>query len=1232
MLKVECESCQAPYQVDERRVPRTGLKMRCPKCGHSFVVNNLAASAQADSPARVPSAEMPSDFPSALGSLDDPGLPVISANLPAAKKQGADLPALKKPAPPRPAPKAPPAPPAAKPEAAAVAEMELGDIDLDLPSVPAGLPTPSRGRSSRPPAPSASMGIDLPAPVADLPSAKRSSDFDLPSIAADLPVAAASLPVVSASLPSVASAGLPSVASAGLPSVAASLPSPAASLPVAARGFGEIALPTVAESLPTAMPTEHHLPARSPIPDAAASTSFGEIELPREPTFVALPPPVAVTSASPGREPSTDFADLELDEPRSRGHISARPSGPSDRPAQHSDPNRGGGMSFGEVDLATSQGEAIGMEASIGVDSPAPSMEPAAVARPAPARLPAAAVAVRTTGRLRPAPTPAKRSIGKRLTLGLAVALVLGGASLQLTPHGAYGYLDAVDLVYAKDYEQAAAATIGTAEKALATDTYDEAKRAIDAAAVAHDRMRRARSLTAFAAIVDFATTVHFGPDTARASRAKQLLAEFPPESHMKYVDVARAAEAAAGDDLDKARRGLDSSAGKYEVADPLQVEIAVLRGDVELAAKDARAATVAFQRALQLSNDARGHFGLARARDMSGDAAGAQAEIAATLAASPLHPGALTMRARMKSAPTEEAQALRDLATVLDGPARSKAAPKELSRAYAARAWVHLERGSASDARDAFAQAVKLDPRNVAALSGEGHLFLNEGRYTEALARFETVLQQDPGSPDAIADDAEAKLALERLADAKQQLIEARKTFPKSVSIMLLLGKVEQHLGNSDAAEADLRAAVAMVDPLRREGVMPYVALSELLSSRGRLADAKATLDEARKKLAPSATLDRALGQVAELQGEHDVAVTLYRSAIAKDPRDVASHFRLAVTLRRIRKFDEAGIELDQVYAVDKDYPGLSLERGLLFEETGDVEKAIEQFNGALARAPGDPDLQLRVGSAYVVIGRPDDAIPILRKVLEERPTSAEAHHFLGRALMLKSPLQQAEALRYLKRAVDLNPNRAEFHVYLAWAANEAIPAQLELARDEIDKALALDSLDAESYWQKGVLERMEGAIEDAIKDEKRALELRPSRYEAHATLAECYEDRNDERTAMAEWAKVIASDGDIPAPDGGVRHPYWRYKYGKLLIQHGNAAAALPLLLAAATTIEKSEQRPAWLAPLEFLTAEALRKGGRKAEAIEHYRRFMDIAPVSSPDRTDAQTALTRLGGGDR
>ncbi|HXN33124.1 MAG TPA: tetratricopeptide repeat protein, partial [Polyangiaceae bacterium] len=663
-------------------------------------------------------------------------------------------------------------------------------------------------------------------------------------------------------------------------------------------------------------------------------------------------------------------------------------------------------MTFGEVDLSSPQEGASGGDASISVvapfprpdsnerapDATAPSRHQEAPGVPAGARAAATALVrtdPRAAAREAGVPPPRKRSIGTRVALAALVVGVLAGAALQLTPHGAYGYLDVADRLHAKDYERAAAQTIGTTEKMLGADTYDDAKMAVDAAASAHARIPRARPLTAYAAIADYATTVRFGPDTSRASRAKQLLAELPPDEPVKYRDVALAAQAAANDDVDKARKGLDSAANKNDPADPIQIAIAHLRGDVELAARDGAAALLAFKRALGLSNDARAHFGLARAYDLLGDSSSARKEVDATLAASPQHPGALTLRARANGTTDDDARSLEDLATVLEGPARPKSAPNELSNAYAARAWISMDRGGTTDAREAFARAVALNPRNVLALGGEGHLLLGDGRYTEALARFDAALQIEPASPNAIANDAEAKLALDRLADAKQQLADARERFPKSLAIVLLLGRVEQHLGNNDAAESDMRAAVAMVDTSRRDAILPYVALSELLSSRGRLPDAKAVLDDAKKTIASSAALDRALGDVAELQGDHDLAITQYRAAIARDPRDAVSHFRLAVTLRRTRRFEEAGAELDKIVAVDKDYPGLSLERGLLFEDSGDVQKAIEQFRAALARAPDDPDLQLRVGSAYVSIGRPDDAIPMLHKVLQQRAAS---------------------------------------------------------------------------------------------------------------------------------------------------------------------------------------------------------------------------------------------------
>jgi tetratricopeptide (TPR) repeat protein len=1139
---------------------------------------------------------LPSDFPAALGSLDESDLPVISPGLPALSP---GLPAT------RGAPggaKAPPLPPAV-----AKKSSGFGDMDLDLPVVSADLPVARPAPPKGPPPARASFDIDLPARVSDLPSLKQGSDLvDLPVVSAGLPVVSAGLPVVSAALPSIA-ASLP-VPAAHLPSLAAGLPVTASALPALARGFGEIDLPNVAEVLPTAQSAEHQMPAR-------ASGAFGEIELPRERATSSVPP------AGGGVSNSADFGDLELgDKPRS-GRTGQSVVAHVDAPSEG-----GGGLTFGEVDFG---GGDAGRPGGIGVDRSGSASQPP----PGGPGMRAAATAPVSTSvrpsnlaRDRPAPEPGRRSYGKLIAGGIFIAAILGGGALQLTSYGAFGYLAIGDAIHASDYASATKGAMADAEKSLGADTYDAARAAVESAFTAHVRTPRARPLTAYAALVDAATTARFGADPARTSHLKQLLAELPPGEPVKYLDIAAAAQLAADGDLDKARRGLDA-ASKRDPGDPIQLDVALLRGGVELAARDGAAATVAFKHALELSGDARAHFGLARAYILQGDTTSARKELDATLAASPLHPGALILRARMKGVPVDPTQALADLGKVVDGPARAKASPDEISRAYAAKAWVDLERGAASEARDSFAQAVKLNPRNIEALNGEGRLLLNEGRFTEALTRFDTALQYDPSSPETIANDAEAKIALERLADAKQQLLDAKQKFPKSIPILLLLGKVEQHLGNNDAAEADLRTAVSFIDPTRLDAVLPYVALSELLSARGRLTDASATLEEARKKLPASATLDRAFGEVAELQGEYDTAIADYRSAIAKDPKDVATHFRLAVALRRVRKFDVAAGELDRVAAVDKDYPGLSLERGLLFEESGDIEKAIEQFKGALAKAPDDPDLQLRVGSAYVAIGRPDEALLNLRKVLQKRPNSAEANHYIGRALMLRGRASLVDALRSLQKAVDLDPNRAEYHVYLAWAANDFQPAKLDLARDEIDKALALDKLNPEAYWQKGVLERVEGAFDDAIRDERRALALRPSRYEAHATLAECFDAKNDEVTAAAEWTKALAGDGSTTNADGTVPHADWHYAFGKLLMDHGNTAAALPHLQAAAQVAEKMEQHPGWYGPVEFLAAEALRKSGRKVDAIEHYRRFLEVAPVNSPDRADAQKALAQL-----
>jgi tetratricopeptide (TPR) repeat protein len=214
-----------------------------------------------------------------------------------------------------------------------------------------------------------------------------------------------------------------------------------------------------------------------------------------------------------------------------------------------------------------------------------------------------------------------------------------------------------------------------------------------------------------------------------------------------------------------------------------------------------------------------------------------------------------------------------------------------------------------------------------------------------------------------------------------------------------------------------------------------------------------------------------------------------------------------------------------------------------------------------------------------------------------------------------------QADAMRFLKRAVELDTNRAEYHLFVGWAANNAVPAQLGLAKDEIDKALSLDKLLADGYWQRGVLEQKEGSVDDAIRDLLHALQLKPTRIEAHAALAACYNIKNDPGAELSEWQKAIA---------GNDRVPEWQMHLGKMLLDRGGASEAVKHLTFATSEGEKLDPRPGWLPDAEFAAAEALRKTGSRDLAIQSYKRFLEIAPTSSPDRKDALNALANMGVG--
>ncbi len=1093
---------------------------------------------------------------------------------------GADLPSAK--------PAAAGRPPA-NPPASASTKVGFGDIDAGLPmakprggfgDIDAGLPVPAKRQPAANPKAAGGVAfgeIDLPMLGGNLPAVAQNNlpavaNVGLPAVSGvGLPaVANVGLPAVSgAGLPAVAGAGLPAVSRAGLPSVAgAGLPAVGGvGLPSAtdarshlpsASGAGHSLLPSVGGNLPSAIDDQRHMPM------AAGEADFGDLDLPRH-----------------------QGADL----PKAR-----RPTG----------------VGYGEVDLGSPEGSADEAEIDA-LSRAAGTLAPEDVA----------ALGDDAPVARRPDRAPARSNRGARVVVGIIALLIVAGALLEFSTYGAFGYRTILDVFHRGEYQRVLDAQSRAARAKLGDDLFDDARAAVEDLAAAHQQNPRARDLTAYTAIAEYETQLRFGRDAARATRAKGWVDEVRlanPDAH--YLPIAAAGQKAVDGDLTGARADLEAASAK-DPGDAIQQDVALLRGEVELAGNQAAAALAAFTKAAHLAPSARAQYGLARAYAQGGDLDKARAAVNAALTASPSDAGALAMRAELVwDKERDEAGAMKDLVLVTEGSAKAHASAIDQARAYALQGWILLARGRVADARAAFDASLKLDASSVGALVGQGEVLYKEGRFSEALAHFDTAVQKEPLNARAVVDDAKTKIALERLADAKAQLLAARQSLPKAMLIAFWLGKSEEALGNRKPAEQDFVAAIGLIDPKADDAILPYMALAELQIGEDRADEAKAKLAEAQKALPDSAGMQRALGEVAAVQGNYDEAVRHYQAAVAKDPQDLSSRFLLGVTYRKMQKLDDAAAAFQAVGDADKDYPGLTLERGLLAEQSGHVDQALEQFRAAAAKAPDDIDLQLHVGEALVLIGKVDEALKTLNKVIVKRSSSAEANHFLGRALFMQGVDTQA-AKRYLEHAVEIDPNQAEYHLYVAWIANES--NDLGTADAEIRKALAINKLLPEAYWQRGAVERVRTAVDDAIKDLKTALQLKPTLYQADAELALCYADKNEQNLAMAEWQRALNGDGD---------RPMWNYQYGKLLLEKGNYAAAAPHLLTAVGWTEKTADGdrtapvPFWAIPAEFSTAVALQKTGKRKDAIEHYNRFLDHAAPNSPDKRDALAALRALG----
>jgi tetratricopeptide (TPR) repeat protein len=271
-----------------------------------------------------------------------------------------------------------------------------------------------------------------------------------------------------------------------------------------------------------------------------------------------------------------------------------------------------------------------------------------------------------------------------------------------------------------------------------------------------------------------------------------------------------------------------------------------------------------------------------------------------------------------------------------------------------------------------------------------------------------------------------------------------------------------------------------------------------------------------------------------------------------------------------------------------------------MYFQKKGQFTESIAMWTKLLELQPDDAQAHGYLGSALLMTGHRDEAGVHLQKAAElklraalaDNAGDAAAYHNLGRLLLDKGRLD--EAVADLRKAAELGPAFAAAHGDLGIALLRQ--GRLDESLAELRRALALDPRYAPGYYNLGLALDKRGESDEAIRQWQKALEIDPRYEEAHDSLANALCARGSIAEALAHWRE---GTHDLPA----LRQAAWILAtYPEASIRNGPEAMAL-----AVRAVELSGGKDA--AVWDTLAA-AYAETGRFADAAQTAARALALA----------------------
>lgn len=262
--------------------------------------------------------------------------------------------------------------------------------------------------------------------------------------------------------------------------------------------------------------------------------------------------------------------------------------------------------------------------------------------------------------------------------------------------------------------------------------------------------------------------------------------------------------------------------------------------------------------------------------------------------------------------------------------------------------------------------------------------------------------------------------------------------------------------------------------------------------------------------------------GNLANSSGDFPGAIKKYTEAIAVYPFIPEVYFNRAVVNRSLRNFEASVKDLEALLDLKPNLP-LPLWAdfyhvwGLVLQEKGDYELALDRLNKAIQLSPENPTMYNGRGNTFFFLKRHDEAMRDYNRSIEIKPQSTALYN---RARLFNELGQSAKASEDYSRSIELDPKHAEAYSNRGLIYQKG--RQLDLALRDFNTALALSNGDAVYYFNRGNIYLMKLKYPLAVADYSKAIEMFPKWALAYKRRSDAYKKLGRSKLSEADTLKA--------------------------------------------------------------------------------------------------------------